>query len=463
MYTERTVGWGDVMRKLFFSIIFFLTALTTILIFQNCSKGAQSTAKNNRAPSSEPVASSLSPSTQLSSKSSYYTSLAQDTYRRLAGVTLDLDDPKIIQMTDFIQNGQARRAAELATQSREFFNITVRDMAAKMSTKEITTLAPLSDFVATFIGVVRDNTSAKELLTGNFYYRANNVSGVGQDLMADIIKSNKHYDQLDEVGADLSAVLVREDGQKILGASGAIEINPDAAGLLTSRAFLQAHAKAGTNRRIIEYSFKIFLCSPIASWASLNRPDFYVGRDVGRTPASEFNNKCKGCHSGMDAMRPATAYYDFFVENEAQKTGFIKYKYTYANDPRDDDATKVDVPVPSAEQNVPYKFRRSSRIYPEGFKVRNDSWTNYVGSAGFGWKTELKGQGLHDFGKMLSESEKYAECLVQNVFLAVCKKELQKKDYATSQRLVNSLKSSNYNLRELFISTALEPDCFGLD
>ncbi|MBY0314546.1 MAG: hypothetical protein K2Q26_03440 [Bdellovibrionales bacterium] len=431
------------------------------LLFQNCSK--KNTSKSNISASRTLASQTDSPESGVVLKSSVYTDMAQDIYQRITGVNAGLDNREIQEMSQYLENGNKLKAAEIAMQNKNFLNITVRDMATRLSTREANTLAPLSDFVATVIGVTRDNVNAKELLTGNFYYRAVDVPGVPQDIVADIIKSNNHYNALDTTGANLSAVLVREDGQKIIGASGQVEVLSDAAGLLTTRAFMEAHAKAGTNRRIIEYTFKMFLCSPIQTWASTSRPDFYIGRDVGRNPSTEFNNKCKSCHSGMDAMRPATAHFDFFVENEAQKTGFIKFNYDYKMDPRDEDATKIDRVVPDAEQKVPYKFRRGSSVYPDGFKVKNNSWSNYVPHKNFGWKTPLTGQGMNELGQMVASSEKYAECLVQNVFYSVCRRNMETKDASALKYLTSQLISSNYNLQHLYKLTVLSSECLGID
>ena len=43
----------------------------------------------------------------------------------------------------------------------------------------------LSDFIATFIGVTRDNLDARLLLTGNFFYRGSLSAPVDDDLMDD--------------------------------------------------------------------------------------------------------------------------------------------------------------------------------------------------------------------------------------------------------------------------------------
>ena len=77
---------------------------------------------------------------------------------------------------------------------------------------------------------------------------------------------------------------------------------------------MAAHAIAGTNRRLVEYSFREFTCMPIDKWADASGPDTYIGRDVDRFPGGvhqKFTTTCRACHSGMDSLRGAFARYTF--------------------------------------------------------------------------------------------------------------------------------------------------------
>lgn len=434
------------MKRSLLSLVLLVIAFSTIIIFQNLSPN-----DGNLEPSS------ISANDQ-----------AMDLYRRLAGTSISVHDPVFKEMVSHINSGNRRRAAELAVQAKDFYHITVRDFAGKMSTREENTLAPLSDFVATVMGVVRDDISATELLTGNFYYRAKGVSGVSDNVVEHIIKSNEHYKQL-EAKTDIVLIdaLQKEEGQRVLApstdgltATNTEAVLDDAAGLLTTRAYMLAHANAGTNRRLIEYAFKVFQCTPIANWASTSNPDTHVGREVGRFPASDYNNKCKGCHTGMDALRPATAYYDYNVISDTAGTGYIKYKFKYPLDP--DEATMVmNVPVPSAEQNVPFKFRRAATAFPEGYIVRNNQWVNYANDT-FGWNTPNEGEGMHDLGQMIALSDGFKRCMVKRVFSSVCRYDLSSADSALVQKLADQFKNKDYRLKELFIDVALRPECLGV-
>ncbi|MCB0411811.1 MAG: hypothetical protein KDD22_04755, partial [Bdellovibrionales bacterium] len=74
-------------------------------------------------------------------------------YKRLTGVKTPIDNPIIDQMAQLITSGDVKGAAHLATEEPGFYNITVRDFASRMSTRDETVNAGLNDMVATIIGV----------------------------------------------------------------------------------------------------------------------------------------------------------------------------------------------------------------------------------------------------------------------------------------------------------------------
>src|SRR5690606_5930337 len=74
---------------------------------------------------------------------------------------------------------------------------------------------------------------------------------------------------------------------------------PDAiAGVMSTRGWGDAYYKAGTNRRALEASLEIFLCSSLESLNDTTRSDFRVRKDVTRAPGGDsslFRNRCAGC------------------------------------------------------------------------------------------------------------------------------------------------------------------------
>ncbi|MCB0379313.1 MAG: hypothetical protein KDD33_12540 [Bdellovibrionales bacterium] len=437
------------MKRHFSGVILSCYMVSLLLLFQNCKeKALTSINDDSRNPAS------ISDNAGSVRAASANNELAVELHKRLAGATPNLDDPILTDMENLISQGQLEEAALVATHQPSFYSITLRDFAVKMTNKEQSVSFPLNDLAATIIGGVRDDINATEFFTGNFFYKGNASSGAPQDLKNDIILSNNHYESLDNSGANLMEVLERVNGQQVVNPQGNLVALADSGGILTSRAFMAAHADAGTNRRIIEYSFKVFLCKPMDEWANSSNPDNRVGRDVGRFPQADYLAKCKGCHTGMDALRPATAHFDFF-------DGGIRYKYSYPMDPNPNDPSQLNIPVASAEQDVPYKFRRASDNFPQGFAVTDDNWSNYASDEIFGFRTPSSGQGMADLARLVAYSEQFSRCMVQRVFKSVCRRDSAKEEKYLIERLAQDFER-DYNLRHLFVNVALQPECTGV-
>jgi hypothetical protein len=373
-------------------------------------------------------------------------------FRALTGVPLPIDDDRLVQMEAAINAGRERDAAKIATSDPLFYDVRVRDMARKMSTREESVRAPLSDFVATFVGVVRDSdtTSAKELLTGNFTYRGKaglmqaNGQAVRQDLMNDFLNSNNHYNDLANPANKFSLMKVLEKSpiQKVVmsNANTVPVDHPDPAGLITTRAFMEAHAIAGTNRRLVEFSFRQFMCQPITQWADASAPDDRVGRDVDRAPGgspNKFMVTCKACHGQMDGLRGAFAMVDF---NGNQ----VRYQ---------------------AGTNPVGKMNRNADVFPEGFQMRDNSFVNYATEGKnrdeFGWRSDLQGKGMKEFAAMIANSQGFSRCLVRRVFSNVCKRDAGADEEGLIRAIANDFEAGNYHLRNLFETVALRPECVG--
>ena len=378
-------------------------------------------------------------------------------FQRLAGVKTPIDDPRLGEMEALIRQKRDIEAADIAITDHNFYNVTVRDFGARMSTREETVKAPLSDFVAGVIGVTADESDAKDLLTGNFYYRGDPLKTlVADNLVADFLESNDHYEELEEAGYNLGRVLVRVDGQKAVDSTGNAVDHPDPAGVLTSRAFMEAHAIAGTNRRLVEFSFRQFLCIPMEQWADTSNPDGHIGRDVDRFPGgsnSKFQVSCKGCHSGMDALRTAFAEVDF--EDDIVKHGRLL--------PRGGGDLRMD-----QDRNIPgiaLKMNRNGNVYPNGYITRSPAWINNAvrgaNKSYFGWRGSLSGVGVGAFGKMMSESEAFSRCMVKRVYRSVCKREVTAGEAGLVRALGSEFERQNYNLKWLFKKVAVNRACIG--
>src|SRR5450759_5381393 len=85
------------------------------------------------------------------------TSRAQRIYQRIAGV--QPSDATLTTMTADIAGGNALAAAQLATSDPSFYNVVLKNFVTPWSNRDQTVFAPLNDYTATVIGMVRDDVA----------------------------------------------------------------------------------------------------------------------------------------------------------------------------------------------------------------------------------------------------------------------------------------------------------------
>lgn len=388
---------------------------------------------------------------------------AADIYERLTGVKTPIYNPVLQQMETMLNANNPIGAAQLITDLPMFYNNTVKNFAARMSNRDETINTVLNDFTATVIGAVRDNINAKQLLYDNFYYQADPAkAAVASDEVDDILKSNNHYQALDVGNFDLKAVLVKKP-QILFDGNSAVP-NPTPAGLLTTRQWGLAHLIAGTNRRAVEYSFREFLCTPMAEAADSSGPEDVISRDIDRNPGgsmAKFTTSCRACHTIMDGFRPAFAYMTF-------SNNFIKHSLlvprSTANNVNEDNSitmqTHPDSPM------VPKKMNHNEATFPKGRVVLDDKWDNNANNGSnqtrFGW-TKMSGQGVSEYGKALAETKAFPRCMAKRVFFTVCKREATFKDDDFINQVATEFSSAerNYNLKYLFERIVTNDSCLG--
>lgn len=379
--------------------------------------------------------------------------------QRLTSTRFPGDHPLLAEMESRIASGDKVGAARLATGEDGFYNLTVKDFAAKMSTRDETTQAPLSDFVAAIIGVTRDQTDARELLHGDFYYKGDpaltpTVTGlpdVRQNMLADVIKSNNHYNDLSL--RNLRQVLRRYDGQQTVNGADAVVAHPEPSGILSSRGWLEAHATAGTNRRLVEFALREFLCIPITDAADATGPDDIVGRDVDRYPGGsnqKFQTSCKSCHTVLDGMRPAFARFDF--------DGFVRHSGVMPN-------TGATNNINADGNGIARKYNQNAGVFAGGFTTVNTNWSNYANYGAnteyFGWRGSLTGAGLQQFGVMVSNSQAFSKCMVKRAFRQVCKRSVITGEKSFVAQQAQAFETDGYKLRGLFERVAASRECLG--
>ncbi|MCB0412782.1 MAG: hypothetical protein KDD50_00510 [Bdellovibrionales bacterium] len=397
-------------------------------------------------------------------------------YRRLTGTTTPMYDPDLTTMENYIKSGDLVSAAHVATDKSGFYNRTLVDFATTMSNRDETPRAELNDFTAMVVGVARDDINAKELLTGNYLYVGDiRKTAVRRNMQEDILMSNNHYSDLSRLGYDLKDVLVKYpvndnpansvSKQKIMRGDGVLFDHPDPAGLITTRAFMSAHAIAGTNRRLVEYTFREFLCQPINMWADANAPDAMVGRDVDRYPGGynpKFQTTCRSCHAVMDSMRPAFGRFNF-----SEDMNYVQHGYIDNDTFMEKNATGIAT-----------KMNRNENVFPGGYEMINTGWKNYAitgtNSAYFGWRdvandpvdgssfsSRPQGTNLGQFAGMISRADAFPRCMAKRVFKSVCKREVETFDENMINTEAEIFKSNGYNLRSLFERVAVTKECIG--
>lgn len=404
---------------------------------------------------------------------------------RLTGVKWPASSAPYAQVLEKVRAGQKQEAAEIATQQAQFINVTVREFAAKMSTRDESVREQLNDFTATVMGVTRDNTDARHLLYGNFLYKGDQARLTGLNITDDVHRNNNHYAQMVQNSVNLKDALIRVDGQRLAtgpvptppvtvpptppDVTAALVANPDPAGILTSRAWISSHAIAGTNRRLVEYTFRQFMCVSMAEWADTASFDTRVGRDIDRAPGGDpqrYLTTCKGCHTGMDGFRGAFARWDY--RDQGNGLGVAAHSQSGATD--------NNYRAPADANQVVNKMNVNNTVYPGGFAVTNDSFVNYTdrlnsqNALNFGWRTPApdsdpvlssRTTGVHAFGRLIAGSRRFNQCMAKRVWDSVCKHELSEAEMdAVYVSLGMQFESSlNFNLRKLFEAVAIHPKC----
>jgi hypothetical protein len=319
-------------------------------------------------------------------------------------------------------------AASIATQAPDFYNVTLKNMVTPWSNRDQTVFAPLNDYTATVIGMVRDDVPFNTALSADILYTVN-----APGLPAPSNSSNSHYATAETNGVDLSSTLKQTTQSGTYGTpTGAT------AGLITTYGAEAAFFINGTNRAMFRFTMINHLCNDMQTLTDTTRPTDRIRQDVARSPGGDsrvFLNTCVGCHSGMDPMAQAFAYYNFNgTVGAVVNTGTMQY---------------------TAGQVQPKYFINSTN-FPFGFVTPDDSWSNRWRSgvnASLGWSPSLpgSGNGAKSLGQEIESSTGFAQCQVTKVFQTVCFRAPQSSaDMATVAAITQSFQSGGYKLKQVF-------------
>ncbi len=333
-------------------------------------------------------------------------------------------------------------AAFTAMDHPDFLRVTLKNFVTPWTNREFDVFAPLNDYTATVIGIVRDGVDFRRILYGDIIY----VGAAALGLPAYSNTNNDHYEAMEAQGVDLTTSLEARTQSGVTGIPAA-----GAAGVWTTRAGARAFFIDGTNRAQFRFTMVNHLCNDMEQVKDTTRPTDRVRKDVSRSPGGDsriFLNNCVGCHSGMDPMAQAFAYYDFENQDDTGVDGFLVYNDVGMVDP--DTGTRVDA-----------KYHVNEATFAFGFDTQDDQWANYWREGPnriHGWDPALPGSGAGaaSMGQELAHSQSFAQCQVKKVFTNVCLREpVDTADRMQLDTMASNFAASNYQLKQVFADAAV--------
>ena len=212
------------------------------------------------------------------------------------------------------------------------------------------------------------------------------------------------------------------------------------AGILSTRGFARAYYSAGTNRRATAFVLRYFLCHDMHMLHDTGIKHDFIRRDVDRVPSGDakiYQEKCAGCHAGMDALSGWNVHYDF---------GKFKPGY-YAGEQLLYDPQQVNNKI------------NKNDLGGGGHVPQDDSFTNLWTEGQnsiLGWPNTTSGRGANEWGKMLAESNAFASCMATHAFEQVCMSKPEiKKERDAVDKMAEYFVTNNYNMKKLFAATAV--------
>ena len=359
---------------------------------------------------------------------------AKRIHDRLAGVP---PTDAVLDSMEALLPGNPQAAAEIAMNDVNFYNVTLKNFAAPWTNRDQSIFVPLNDYIATVIGMVRDDVPFNTLLSADLTY----VGAGGVVSAAPSASNNTHYEQLESGNVNLRDNLVPVAQSSVNGLPSAAT-----AGVMTSRAASEAFFVAGTNRAMFRFTLLNHMCNDMEQMHDPKLSPDRIRQDVSRSPGGDsrlFLNNCIGCHTGMDPMAGAFAYYDY-----DENAGALQY-------------------TPGSVQP---KYFNNDLNFPQGYRTTDDSWINYWRSGqnaylGFPAQPNSQGRvgegnGAKTLGEELGNSAAFAACQVKKVFRAVCMRDPERQsdhDYIDNTMIPNF--TQQYRMKTAFADAAAH--CMG--
>lgn len=362
-------------------------------------------------------------------------------HNRVAGVP---PSPTVLaQMATEIDAGRVADAVRIAMENEAFYSVTLKNLATPWTNRDRTVFAPLNDYTATVIGLVKNDEDFRTLLYGNTLY----VSSA-PGLPPYSISSNAHYEAIEAQGVSLKDTLVARDQTSLNGIPAEAT-----SGVVTSRAAAKAFFIAGTNRAMFRFTLLNHLCRDLEQVHDTSLTPDFIRQDVSRSPGGDsrvFLNNCLGCHNGMDPLAQAYAYYDYEFDVNSDPDGLSGRIHYNAEGTID----------PDTQSRVEKKYRINANTFKYGYVTPNDNWQNYWRQGmnqHLGWDNSLPGSGAgaKSMNMELAHSRAFASCQVEKVFQNVClRKPADVTDHQKVDEITANFANSGYRLKQVFIDTA---------
>jgi hypothetical protein len=348
------------------------------------------------------------------------------------------------QMEAQLLAGNVSDAAYTAMDNPAFYSVTLRNWVAPWTNEDADVFVALNDYTATVIGMVRDDIDFRQILSGDILYVGDSSLGVP----AYSTNNNAHYQGLDDLSANLKDALQATSQSAVTGLPAAAS-----AGVMTTRAAAKSFFKDGTNRAMMRFTLINHMCTDLEGVKDTSRVPDRIRQDISRSPGGDsriFSNSCIGCHSGMDPLAQAFAYYNYQYDVNGDpdgNNGALQYNTSAQVDP--DTGTQVQG-----------KYHFNSNNFPFGFITEDDSWQNYWREGlnkNLGWDQSLpdNGSGAKSMGQELANSQKFAQCQVSKVFENVCLRAPQDAaDRSVITNMVGTFTTTGYNIKQVFADSA---------
>jgi hypothetical protein len=335
------------------------------------------------------------------------------------------------EMSALIGSDNAIAAAYRAMDHSAFYTRALKNFVTPWTNVDRTVFDDLNDYTATVIGIVRDDRPFTDVLSADLVY----VGAGGTVSSAYSHTDNDHYRELEQDGVDLGdpSRLVAMPQSSLPGS--ALMPN-EAAGIITTRAAARSFFSAGTNRRMWRFLAINYLCRDMEELNDITRPADRIRQDVSRSPGGDsaiFHNTCVGCHSGMDPMAQAFAFFEY-----------------------DEEAGRLV----HTRGTVQAKYGINANTFPGGFITEDNRWDNFWRAgpnSALGWGTgEAGGFGAKSLGAEVADSRAFSQCQVEKVFENVCfRPPGSPEDRAEIERIADVFEAGNHSLKRVFAETAV--------